>query len=617
MKDFSYEKSWRCANLAGGSAGDLSAYGPSAKEGLSFTLEKSLGDNVTECAMHGRTPCIGRALANSRRQERRLIPQPSVQSVWWVMVLLLSGMIGPLLDILWQADSHSRHDEKIVRLPPPVLSPVAEVEVGDAIEFALHRVDAALAAGEGAVVPTPGFVDTPHETERRIDSGGTTPGLVRASVWPFDGGSPAGTPLLVVGVLLTGVAFAGFLRRTDGRLDLRSAFQTKAAPWDQALIGQSDRSSGTALDGEIQHALVAWSNCTEGLLTADIDGHILAGNPEMERLFGHSPESLVGQPLDILLLPQDRGRHVGYLRLMTPGLRTRMGAGRLLYGLHRDGSKVPLEIQITRFDVNGAPRFLAVIRNISAVLQQKAELQETVGALQRSNAELDQFAYVASHDLRAPLRVIGNAARWIEEDVGEALAGETKDAMRLLHNRIARMDKLLLDLLEHSRIGRVTEDHSPTTLAMMMDEVRDLVDQRDGIRIEQGDGFDAITVPNMPALKILINLVGNAIKHHDRAEGCVRVEATADDRGLTFAVADDGPGIPKDMQKRVFNMFQTLRPRDQVEGSGMGLAIILKSVEMAGGSIRLSSEGRGCVFTVDLPSQLGNQPKGESRHEWP
>lgn len=250
----------------------------------------------------------------------------------------------------------------------------------------------------------------------------------------------------------------------------------------------------------------------------------------------------------------------------------------------------------------GTPRrIFGALQDITERVQQTNELQDAIDALERSNEELDQFAYIASHDLKAPLRVISNAVQWIEEDVGDALEGQTLKAMELLRNRVVRMDRLLSDLLEHSRIGRVEEDTCTVSIEEILTDIRDLVDLREGFRIESGPGLDEIHVPRMPATKILLNLVGNAVKHHDMDSGVVRIEAEETPVAWTFTVSDDGPGIPENMQERVFGMFQTLRPRDQVEGSGMGLAIIEKSVAKAGGRVKLTSEGRGCIFTIQLP----------------
>lgn len=362
---------------------------------------------------------------------------------------------------------------------------------------------------------------------------------------------------------------------------------------------------------QAEHAQTVWQRCNEGLLTTDASGRILHANPALEATFGYPLGSLAGQTLDQLLPERGRGRHGAYLQGMDEDIAREMARGRVVHGLHRDGHELPLAIHINRFSTRDGPCYLGVVTDITEARAQQAELQAAVKSLKRSNAELDQFAYVASHDLRAPLRVIANASRWIEDDLGDSLVGDTKEAVRLLRNRVQRMDRLLSDLLEHSRIGRVDEDTSLVSVAEILSDIRDLVDRREGFVIDNGPGLEDIEVPRMPATKILLNLIGNAVKHHDKDTGRVRLEAWPEGDGVTFTVSDDGPGIPEALQKRAFGLFQTLRPRDQVEGSGMGLALVEKAAAVAGGTVQLTSRGRGCVFTVHLPTP--ESPASEQR----
>ncbi|MBR9764417.1 MAG: PAS domain S-box protein [Rhodobacteraceae bacterium] len=369
-----------------------------------------------------------------------------------------------------------------------------------------------------------------------------------------------------------------------------------------------ERLAGQLID-RAEHAQAVWENCSEGLLTVNAKGAITNANPALQTMFGYAPGGLQGQPLDILIPERDRGRHRGFLASMSPEEARRMGASRVIQGLHSDGRELPVEIMISQFEVSGQARYLGVVHDVRDERARAEKLRRAVAALKRSNAELDQFAYIASHDLKAPLRAITNAARWIEEDVGERLEGDTQRSLALMKSRTARMDKLLSDLLEHSRIGRQSVDQEPVTVQEIVNEIRDLVDLREGFEIVEGPGLDTIHVPRMPSTKILLNLIGNGIKHHDSDTGMVRIEAEHADDGVTFRVSDDGPGIPADLQERAFGLFQTLRPRDQVEGSGMGLAIVEKSVICAGGTIHLFSEGRGCLFTVHLPLETGAAPQ--------
>lgn len=231
------------------------------------------------------------------------------------------------------------------------------------------------------------------------------------------------------------------------------------------------------------------------------------------------------------------------------------------------------------------------------------DIQEKADRLERSNQELDSFAYVASHDLKAPLRVIENTSRWLEEDLEPYLNDDTRESMVLLRNRVSRMDRLLDDLLEHSRIGRGDQAIQLVSGDELIDDVVALAAVPPGFRIERDPGLAAITVSAMPLRTVLLNLVTNAVKHHDRQTGAIKILLLQRPGWLEFGVQDDGPGIPVEHHDRVFGMFRTLQPRDQVEGSGMGLAIVKKTVELAGGAVWITAGyRRGCMIRFTWPS---------------
>jgi signal transduction histidine kinase len=235
---------------------------------------------------------------------------------------------------------------------------------------------------------------------------------------------------------------------------------------------------------------------------------------------------------------------------------------------------------------------------------EKGKVTEAYQQIETVNKELDEFAYIASHDLKAPLRVIDNASMWLEEDLREHLTDETRENMKLLRGRVGRMEKLLDDLLEYSRIGRTADDSFGEIIPgdALMENILALLSPRKEFSVTAGPGFADILVSRMPLQQILMNLIGNAIKHHHKKGGCIGV--TVEDSGAyyAFAVKDDGPGIAAEFHEQIFKMFQTLKPRDQVEGSGMGLAIVRKNIEVFGGTLNLESgEGRGSTFRFTWP----------------
>jgi two-component system, LuxR family, sensor kinase FixL len=257
------------------------------------------------------------------------------------------------------------------------------------------------------------------------------------------------------------------------------------------------------------------------------------------------------------------------------------------------------------FDETGKPvRMVGSLSDVTARREFEAEREHLITALAQSNRELDQFAYVASHDLKAPLRVIDNASTWLEEDLADKLDDESRENLDLLRNRVRRMDRLLDDLLEYSRVGRKTDSRwlETATGAQMQEEVLALVPSREGFQVIFNPSFANIRVTIMPLKQILINLIGNALKHHDRDTGQVVVKAEQQGRKYLISVIDDGPGIPDEFREQIFKMFQTLRPRDRVEGSGMGLAIVNKHIDVLGEGIRVERAGeRGSIFCFTYP----------------
>ncbi len=242
----------------------------------------------------------------------------------------------------------------------------------------------------------------------------------------------------------------------------------------------------------------------------------------------------------------------------------------------------------------------------------QSELEKLTELLQMSNKELDEFAYVASHDLKTPLRVIDNASSWLEEDLAGVLDEDSRENLSLIRSRVSRMERLLDDLLEYSRIGRKLSVESEDMVAgdvLLSDVLGLLAGASDGKVVVNRD-FADIVLPRMPLQQIFLNLIGNAIKHCGNEN--VRVDVDVEDQGdfYCFKVKDNGPGIASDYHSQIFQMFQTLKPRDVVEGSGMGLAIVRKHVEQYGGRIWLRSrEGEGATFFFTW-RKLGDTSEG-------
>ncbi|MFK8014903.1 MAG: PAS domain-containing protein [Gammaproteobacteria bacterium] len=257
-------------------------------------------------------------------------------------------------------------------------------------------------------------------------------------------------------------------------------------------------------------------------------------------------------------------------------------------------------------DESGEPRLLVVSQDISPMMRAQRDLERQAQELRQTNHDLDHFAYIASHDLRAPMRGIDQLATWIEEDLGDRLDDDVQSKLRLMRKRVGRMDKMLSDILTFARAGKREHTDEGLDVRRVLHGVVEWLAPNEGIDISIE--IDALTLlmSRTQFEQLFLNLIGNAIAHHDRAVGTITVEAEVDPNRVVFIVRDDGPGIPVNYQEKVFEMFSTLKRRDEREGSGIGLAVIQRIARAHGGSVTLNSPltDRGTEFRVSFPASM-------------
>jgi PAS domain S-box-containing protein len=315
--------------------------------------------------------------------------------------------------------------------------------------------------------------------------------------------------------------------------------------------------------------------------------------------FGLPPEKIVGASMEVLL-GADTFRHI------------RASIGNVLSGTEKrfegtfrkaDGS---IGYSDARYlpdrDSNGTVRgFYVLVTDVSSLQEARLALEATNAELKHINRELDQFVYTASHDLRSPLRAISSLAQFALED-DASLQQETQDRMRLIIGRSERMQKMLDQILEYARAGKDGVAGKPVHANEVIDDVTAMLDTKD-FTIIKDPSLAAVLVQPMPIAQVFQNLIANAIKHHDAKHGTVTVSVEPKPDGLRFWVKDDGPGIPQQYAESVFEMFTTLKRRDVVEASGIGLALVRKLVKLQGGNCGVEpASGRGARIWFDWPS---------------
>lgn len=235
----------------------------------------------------------------------------------------------------------------------------------------------------------------------------------------------------------------------------------------------------------------------------------------------------------------------------------------------------------------------------------KAIAEQRSIELARSNNDLDDFAYVASHDLKAPLRGIDQLATWVVEDIEEGNLEEIPNHLKMMRSRIRRLETLLNDLLTYSRVNHQQNNISEIDTSVLIHDLFMLVSPLNGFTLTVNGDLPSFSTFSVPFEQVIRNLLNNAIKHHHKAQGNIEVSCVEKEKFYQFTVKDDGPGISSSYHEDIFKMFKTLRPRDETEGSGMGLALIKKIVEHYSGQVKIeSSEGKGSTFYFTWPKNV-------------
>ncbi len=368
------------------------------------------------------------------------------------------------------------------------------------------------------------------------------------------------------------------------------------------------------------------------MLIVDSQGRIVLSNNEAERQFAYQRDELLGQSVDRLV--PDRFRHQHALQRADfhacPAAR-RMGMGRDLLGRRRDGSEFPAEVGLTPLETDNGLFVVIAIVDITArkeledaqqklsdeleqrVAERTSELARANEALERSNVELQQFAYIASHDLQTPLRGISGFAQLLQEDYQGRFDERADTYIERIVVEVKRLKTLIEDLLTYSRVESRARPFEPTDLGRVFDEVvatlePSIADSRG--EVTRGD-LPIVAGDASQLAHLLQNLIENALKYHGDEPPRVHVSAKTNGSEWTVAVRDNGIGIDAKHHGRIFEIFRRLHTQEQYPGTGIGLAVCRRIVTRHDGNIWLkSSVGQGSEFFFTLADKLTLADKG-------
>lgn len=336
-------------------------------------------------------------------------------------------------------------------------------------------------------------------------------------------------------------------------------------------------------------------------------GDIVLVNQMTETLFGYSRDELVGRAVEQLMPVRFRQGHHEHRDSYVKHAHTRpMGSGLELFACRKDGTEFPVEISLSPLKTPSGMLVTAVVRDITDRKQAQQALELHAAELERSNNELEQFAYVASHDLQEPLRMITSYSQLLERRYREKLDGDALEFIDYVVDGAHRMQELINDLLSYSRVGTRGREFE----AIDMETVYQRVLSNLQLAIEEHqaeisrDPLPMVMADGLQLVQLLQNLIGNAIKFHGDAPAKVHVGVVLheDSNEAEFCVRDEGIGLERQYAERIFQVFQRLHGKSKYPGTGIGLAICKKIVERHGGRIWVESEpGKGAKFYFTLP----------------
>ncbi|HEX2140243.1 MAG TPA: ATP-binding protein, partial [Woeseiaceae bacterium] len=405
-------------------------------------------------------------------------------------------------------------------------------------------------------------------------------------------------------------------------------------------------------DSELRFQLLVQSVKDYAILLLDTDGRVTSWNEGAERIKGYAADEIIGRSFEafypeeaiatgfpsyelevaaregrfedenwrvrkdgsrfwanviITALRNAEGELVGYAKVtrdLTARREAEEQARRLAAerAAHQESARRAQELEELNVRLRDANRELqsALIEAENA----RNAAERATAAVSEAYRDLDQFAYVASHDLKAPLRGIANLAQWIQDDLEGQLTGDSGEHLALLQGRVRRMEGLIDGILAYSRAARTASEPEPVNTGDLVKEAIELIAPPEEVTVRVADDMPTMMAERVPLEQVFMNLVTNAIKYSSKVtrEPCIEIDWRDTGDAFEFSVRDNGPGISPEYHQRIWGIFQTLAARDKVEGTGVGLAVVQKVVESRGGNVSVeSTQGQGATFRFSWP----------------
>lgn len=345
----------------------------------------------------------------------------------------------------------------------------------------------------------------------------------------------------------------------------------------------------------------------DGIISIDEYGVVESYNPAAERIFGYSSSEVIRRNVKMLMPEPFHDEHDGYLANY---LRSRepkiIGIGREVVGRRKDGSTFPMDLAVSEFHLGKRKYFTGIVRDISERKRAESELRTSAQELARSNLDLEQYAYVASHDLQEPLRAVAGCVQIIKKRYQGQLDERADELIAHTVDGVGRMQALIDDLLSYSRVGTRGKAFEPSDCQEIL--ARALANLEAAIKetncVVTHDPLPTIKADGAQLVQLFQNLISNAIKFKSERAPAIHVAAVREKGNWLFSLQDNGIGIEPEYFDRIFVIFQRLHTRTEYPGTGIGLAICKKIIERHGGRIYVESQaGQGATFFFTFPDK--------------